>query len=314
MIRRMPDPLPALARILGHPVPHALPPGAAGWVAGSLGDETPPRARAAWVDLGAGAIRARVACPAGVPSRWRPVVAAEVTLEEGGAAVDRVLVARTHPGVTALAPVMALEDPEPAVPVGDGGLTLIRIPAGVALIGLDALGPADEAVGHLDRVGIADLRTSGGAVSGRMGAGHGMAAGIGDGHWAAGIGEAEFEAGYGLLLPAWLPEGFARREPRIEPEAAYPAAPPAVIVAWEGEEHRRVLLRQAPAPLASPDPGGPGTRVADVNGHPGVLRGRGRFMTLVWETPDRAFGIQVREMDDPDEVALRVARSIPEAR
>ncbi|MFN8122605.1 MAG: hypothetical protein U0237_09265 [Thermoleophilia bacterium] len=309
----MPDARAALARILGHPVPVALPSDGAGWVAGSLGAESPPRARVAWADPDAGTIRARVACPAGVPSRWRPVVAAEVTLEDGGSAVDRVLVARTHAGITALAPVMALEDPEPAVPVGDGGLTLLRIPRGVALIGIDALGPADEAVGRLDRVGIADLHTSGGAVSGRLGAGHGMGAGIGDGHWAAGVEEAEFEAGYRLMLPAWVPEGFAQGDPRIEPEASYPAAPPAVILAWEGEEHRRVLLRQAPAPLASPDPGGPGTTPADVNGHPAVLRGRGRFMTLVWETPERAFGVQIREMDDAAEVALRVARSIPGA-
>jgi hypothetical protein len=309
----MPDPRAALARILGHPVPVALADDGAGLVAGSLGTETPPRARAAWVDTGAGAVRARVACPVGVPSRWRPVIAAEVTLEAGGAAVDRVLVARSHPGVTALAPVMALEDPAPAVPVGVDGLTLIRIPRGVALIGIDALGPADEAVGRLDRVGIADLRTSGGAASGRMGAGHGMGAGIGDGHWVPGVEEAEFEAGYPLLLPAWVPEELARGDLRIEPEASYPAAPPAVIVVWEGAQHRRVLLRQAPAPLASPDPGGPGSTPAEVGGRPAVLRGRGRFMTLVWETPERAFGIQVREMDDPAEVALRVAGSIPPA-
>ena len=41
----------------------------------------------------------------------------------------------------------------------------------------------------------------------------------------------------------------------------------------------------------------------------GMLRSRG-LVTLVWETPDRAFGLQVRGIPDGDEVALRVARSI----
>ncbi len=307
----MADPLAAIAEILGHPVATALPPAGAGWIAASLGGEDPPRARVAWVDPDARTIRARVACPAGIPSRWRPVVAAEVTLTAAGDTLDRVLVARAHPGVVALTPVLALEEPEPPTPVGPGGLTLVRLPAGVALIAVDAIGPGEEAVGRLDRVGIADLRTSGGAVSGRLGAGHGMGAGIGDGHWAAGVPEAEFEAGYALHLPAWLPPGLSAGDPRIEPEASYPAAPPAVILTWNGDEHARVLLRQAPAPLASPDPGGPGATPAEVNGRPAVLRGRGRFMTLVWEAPERAFGIQIREMDDPAAVALRVARSIP---
>ncbi len=309
----MADPQATLAEVLGHPVLTALPPDAAGWVAGSLGGEDPPRARVAWVDLDGRAVRARVACPAGVPSRWRPVVASEVTLESGGAAVDRVLVARADAGVRALEPVLALEDPPPATPVGPAGLTLIRLPPGVALIGVDAIGPGDEPVGRLDRVGIGDLHTSGGAVSGRMGAGHGMGAGIGDGHWADDLATAEFEAGHALRLPAWLPEDLTPGRPRIEPEAAYPAAPPAVILTWEGEDHRRVLLRQAPAPLASPDPGGPGAIPVDVSGHAGVLRGDGRFMTLVWQTPDRAFGVQVRSIPDAEEVALRVARSVPEA-
>jgi hypothetical protein len=41
----------------------------------------------------------------------------------------------------------------------------------------------------------------------------------------------------------------------------------------------------------------------------GVLRGRG-LVTLVWETPERAFGLQVRGMPGAEEVALRVARSV----
>ena len=41
----------------------------------------------------------------------------------------------------------------------------------------------------------------------------------------------------------------------------------------------------------------------------GVLRGP-RLVTLVWEGPERAFGLQVRGMPSGEEVALRVARSI----
>ena len=37
---------------------------------------------------------------------------------------------------------------------------------------------------------------------------------------------------------------------------------------------------------------------------------RGRFATLVWETDDRAFGVQVAGFDAPLETALRVAASL----
>jgi hypothetical protein len=70
-----------------------------------------------------------------------------------------------------------------------------------------------------------------------------------------------------------------------------------------------VLLRQAPAPLASPDSGGSGARAVEVGDVAGVLRGRG-MATLVWETPERAFGLQLRGIDDGEGLALRVARSI----
>ena len=40
-----------------------------------------------------------------------------------------------------------------------------------------------------------------------------------------------------------------------------------------------------------------------------MLRTRG-LVTLIWETPDRAFGLQVRGVPDGEDVALRVARSI----
>jgi hypothetical protein len=70
-----------------------------------------------------------------------------------------------------------------------------------------------------------------------------------------------------------------------------------------------VLLRQAPAPLASPETGGRGARREPIGDVEGVLRGP-RLVTLVWEGPERAFGIQVRGVPSGDEVALRVARSI----
>jgi hypothetical protein len=96
---------------------------------------------------------------------------------------------------------------------------------------------------------------------------------------------------------------------RVEPDIAYPAAPPALIVAWTGAETARVLVRQAPAPLASPDTGGRGAREVAIGDAVGVMRGR-RLATLVWETPERAFGVQVRGMPDGEATALRVARSI----
>jgi hypothetical protein len=186
---------------------------------------------------------------------------------------------------------------------------LLRLPGEAAVIGVDALDDRGEPVGRLARPGISDLRIDGSAVSGRMGATHGMGAGIGGGRWAAGMAEAAFEVGYSPWLPLWLPPGLERGRPRVEPDIAYPAAPPAVVVAWTAEDGRRVLLRQAPAPLASPDSGGSGARPVDVDGHPGMLRGRG-LVTLVWETPERAFGLQVRGIDDGEALALRVARSV----
>jgi hypothetical protein len=70
-----------------------------------------------------------------------------------------------------------------------------------------------------------------------------------------------------------------------------------------------VLLRQAPSPLASPDTGGRDAREVAVGDVAGVLRGRG-LVTLVWEGPERAFGLQVRGVGGGEEIALRVARSI----
>lgn len=298
----------AVEAALGHPVDCVLgAPDGGALVAGSVAGD-PPRARIAWVEP-AGRVLARVACPPGRPSRWRPVVAAAVTVEMGDVPRDRVLVARLAPEAAALRPILASEEELAPVAAGPGGLVLARLPGEAAVIGVDALDGHGEPIGRLARAGISDLRADGSAISGRIGATHGMAAGIGGGRWAAGLAEAAFEVGYAPWLPAWLPPGLTRGLPRVEPDVAYPAAPPALVIAWTGEDGRRVLLRQAPAPLASPDSGGSGARPVEVGDAAGVLRGRG-MVTLVWETPERAFGLQLRGIDDGEGLALRVARSI----
>ena len=71
----------------------------------------------------------------------------------------------------------------------------------------------------------------------------------------------------------------------------------AVIVTWDGPDSQRVLLRQTVAPLASPDPGGALARPVEIDGSEGVLRGRRVFVTIVWQTATRAFGVQVQRMD-----------------
>jgi len=293
---------------LGHPVPAVLAAVADGpVVAGSVAGD-PPRARIAWVGAD-GRVLARVACPPGRPSRWRPVVAAVVSLDMPPAAGDRVLVARVSPEASSILPLLASEDPSEAVGVGEDGLVLARLPSDTPVIAVDALDASGEPIGRLVRAGVSELRFDGSSVSGRMGATHGMGAGIGDGRWAPGLDDAAFEVGYTPCLPGWMPAGLTRSRPRVEPDVSYPAAPPAVVIAWTGPGGARVLLRQCPAPLASPDTGGRDARPVEVGGSPGVLRGRG-LVTLVWETPDRAFGIQVRGVAMGEETALRVARSI----
>ncbi len=307
------DPLATLrataAAALGHEVPVLLAPQGRGpAVAGSVAGD-PPRARVAWVGDD-GSVLARVACPPGRPSRWRPVVAAVVALDMPELAGERVLVARAAPEAASVRPLLASEDAAPATPVGPDGLVLARLPPEAAVIAVDALDASGEPIGRLVRAGISDLRSDGAALGGRLGSTHGMAAGIGDGRWAADLEEAAFEAGYEPVLPAWVPPGLERSRPRVEPDVSYPSAPPALVIAWNGEDGSRVLLRQCPAPLASPDAGGADAREVDVHGTTGVLRGR-RLVTLVWETPDRAYGLQLRGPGMGEETALRVARSIP---
>jgi hypothetical protein len=292
---------------LGHPVPHALPSEDGGPVVAASVAGDPPAARVAWVSP-EGEVIARIACPPGRPSRWRPVVAAGVSLEVPPHA-DRVLVARLAAEAAAAQPLLATDEPSAPVPAGDEGLALARIPAEVAIVAVDAVDASGEPIGRLARPGISELRFDGSSVSGRLGATHGMAAGIGSGRWSAGLAEAAFEAGYEAWLPAWVPEGFSRGRPRVEPDVAYPAAPPAIVIAWTGPDGARVLLRQAPAPLASPETGGRGARRVEVGPVEGVLRGP-RLVTLVWELPERAFGLQARGMAGAEDVALRVARSV----
>jgi hypothetical protein len=306
------DPLELGARALGHPVTLALAPEEGlPVVVASLGGEA-PRARVAWVDPAGASPVARVACPPGRPSRPRPLVAATVFLAEPGWPADRVLAGSVAPGVAAVRPELAGEERSPLVTVGADGLFLARLDSDAVLLAVDALDRSGEPVGRLIRAGVGELRVSGGSISGRLGIGHGMAAGIGAGRWVESLEEAAFEAGYAPWLPAWIPAGLTVGRPRLEPDGAYPAAPPAVIVAWSGPGDARVLLRQAPAPLASPDPGGPPAREVEIGGARGVLRGRW-LPTLVWETPQRAFGLQVRRVPDAVEAALRVARSVPAA-
>ena len=300
----------AAARALGHPVSVALPAeDRRPIVAASVGGD-PPTTRVAWVDPASGAPIARVACPPGRPSRFRPVVATAVTLDEAQAG-DRVLAARVAPGLAGVRAVVAVEEAPDDVAAGPDGLALLRVPQDAMVIAVDALDPGGEPLGRLSGAGVAELRVTGGQVSGRLGLGHGMAAGIGPGHWARDLEEAEFAAGYGLLVPEWLPPGLAATgPPRVEPDAAYPAAPPALVLVWSGEGDERLLLRQAPAPLASPDPGGPRVREVPIGAATGILRGRW-LVTLVWETETRAFGLQARRLPGAEAAALRVARSIP---
>ncbi|HJZ60895.1 MAG TPA: hypothetical protein VKD47_01940 [Miltoncostaeaceae bacterium] len=291
-------------RLLGHPVDAVVDLGPVVAAASVAGD--PPQSRVAFIDPARAEVLARVACPPAVPSPGRPVVATAVTLDEP-LAVERVLVARAAPGIAGVRPVVATDEPVPDVPVGAGGLAPVRVPVLQAIDGVEALDAKGRRVGRLAAPGIGLLAVTAGQVSGRPGIGHGMAAGFGPGVW-VGDEEVALVAGQEPLLPAWLPEGLERGRFRLEPDPAYPDGPPAVAVAW-GQEPERVLLRQAPAPLAAPDTGAGAGRVVDVAGVPGVLRGR-RMATLVWERDGRAFGLQVRGVPDPPAAALRIAASL----
>lgn len=304
-----------LEGVLGHPVDVVLPPSGSetAFVAVSRAGD-PPRVRAAWVTPD-GVVVARLGVPPGVPSAVRPLVAALADVTADGVS-GHVLLGRAAPGVSAARALLAGAEPV-EFPVAHGGVIAGHVPRSPMLVALDALTRDGEPIGRLMHTGIHELTLVAGRVSGRLGASHGMAAGFGAGATVAGLPFAESEAGYGALLPEWLPAGFAMATVRVEPEAAYPFAPPSIAIAWAaaagaGAPGGRVLLRQAPGPLAVPEsPDGRG-RAEIIHGRVGVMRGRGQAF-LVWEAGNRAFGLQVRGVDSPEDVALHVARSIPVA-
>ena len=299
----------ASARALGHPVSIVLAEDGHDLVACSLGGD-PLRMRAAWLDPAGQRVIAKVGCPPLRPSRARPVVACSVGRFEPEIPPDRLLLCLVAPGVTAVRAILALENQPGDIAVSNSGLAVARLPLDAVLIAVDALDQTGEPVGRLVGAGVADLRLESGKVGGRIGTSHGMAAGFGAGVWVDDLDAAAFDAGFTPVLPTWLPDGLTVGKPHIEPDVSYPAAPPAVVIAWHGEGDTRVLLRQAPAPLAMPDVAAPPAREVDVNGAPGVLRGRW-LPTLVWETPGRAFGLQMRRVENGEALALRIARSIP---
>lgn len=297
------------ATALGHDVPVGLAsdddhPIVAISVAGD-----PPCARIAWVEPDGGEIIARMACPPGVPSRARPVVACLADLEVSGHDPDRLIVARVAPEAAAIQAVLAEPfAPDPA-PVGPGGLAVQRLAADANVMGVDALNANGEPIGRVIRGGLAILATNGRGVSGRLGAGHGMAAGVGDGRWVETAEEAAFEAGFSFRDPIWVPKGMEASRYRVEPDVSYPSAPPGLLRTWTGEGDGRVLIRQVVAPLASTPVPGPKAEIVEINGREAVLGGRW-MGTLVWQNDELAFGVQVQRMPWPGEVAQRVARSL----
>lgn len=302
------DRLRHLAETLGHPVDLSLPSGddASVSIAVSRTGE-PPRVRAAWV-TGGGDVVARIGCPPGVPSASRPVTACLVDVSAEGVS-DHLILGRVAGGVASVR-VLLLDGRTADIGAHDG-LTAGHVPRDGVVVAMDALSAAGEPIGRLTRTGISEMTLVAGRIEGRLGASHGMAAGFGAGDTVERLDIAEAEAGFPALLPGWLPEGFDIGLVRVEPEAAYPFAPPAIAIAWSPPDgDARVLLRQGPGPLAVPESPGGGGHAVDVGGVTGVLRARG-VAFLVWERGDRAFGLQVRGTADPPSDALRVARSIP---
>ena len=278
------------------------------WVAVSVIGE-PPRVRAAWVRPD-GEVAARVGCPPGIPSPVRPAVAAIIDVDADGVA-ERVVLGRVTPGVESVRILIA--DPEALlVDVGPEDILATRVPREIEVVAIDPLSPGGEPIGRLERTGMTDMHSVAGRLEGHLGASHGMAAGFGAGDTVRDLATAEAEAGYTARLPAFIPEGLALTTVRVEPEAAYPFAPPSIAIAWSGADDARVLIRQCPGPLAVPELPDERGRAVEINDVMGVLRGRGRGMSfVVWEQGDRVFGLQARGLDDIDEVALAVARSIP---
>lgn len=303
----------ALEDVLEHTVDVVLPPvDGSGVVVAVSRTGDPPRVRAAWVTED-GSIVARIGCPPGVPSAVRPLIAAVADVSADGVS-DHVLLGRAAPGVNYVRALFS-ERELFEIPVGHGQVIAGRIPRDRMLLAVDALTQEGEAIGRLTHAGVTEIALVAGRLEGRLGAMHGMAAGFGAGDTVPGLAEAELEAGYTALLPTGLPDGFVTGTVRVEPEAAYPYAPPSIAIAWTNPlghpgADSRILLRQGPAPLAVPERTDGRGRAVDIHGHIGVLRNHG-VVFLVWEAGDTAFGLQVRGLDAPEDVALRVARSVP---
>lgn len=304
-----PDARARIERILGHPIDLVL--------AGGGSDDPvvavsrtahPVRVRAAWVAAD-GQVVARLGCPPGVPSPARPITATLCGVAADGAS-DHLLLGQATPGVDVVLAVLAGAGSIP-IDVHPGGVLAARLPRDALPVALEALTAGGESIGRLLRAGIHEVALVAGRVEGRLGASHGMAAGFGRGRTLPGLAAAEREAGYPALLPARLPDGFAMTTVRVEPEAAYPFAPPSIAIAWRpASGDARVLLRQGPGPLAVPEQADARGREVAVGPVTGVLRSRGMAF-LVWEHGTRAFGLQVRGVHDPDATALWVARSLP---
>ena len=295
-------------RMLHHPVAVTLArEDGAVMIAASVGGE-PPATRLAWIDWRAGAIAARVGCPPGLPSRLRPLVATDVQIAQGGVD-DRVFAVRADPGIAAIRLVLAEEEQPEPISVGPEGIALAPVADRTVVVAIDALAANGEPVGRLDAAGIGHLVLSGGKLAGRLGASHGMAAGFGAGYWVDDADAASFESGFAPILPRWVPPDLPRGRFHVEPDVAYPSAPPSVAIAW-GKEPRRVLVRQTPGVLASPDPGGARTEPVAIGDAIATRMVRGRFATLVWQTEERAFGVQIAGFTDPGAVAVRVAASV----
>lgn len=295
-------------QLLGHPVAGTLTDEqTAVMIAASVAGD-PPRTRLAWIDWRGATIAARLVCPPGFPSRMRPLVATDVRVDQAGID-ERLIAVRAVDGIAGVQLIVADEVQPPVTPVGSQGIALARIGITIPVMGIDALSATGEPVGRLDSAGIGRLSLSAGRVTGRLGVSHGLAAGFGGGYWVTDADEATFEAGFTPVLPSWLPDGLDRGMFHIEPDVAYPAAPPSVAVAW-GREPQRVLVRQSPGQLASPDTGGARSEPVQVGPWSARLVSRGRFATLVWQAADRAFGIQIVGVDAPGDVAMRVAASM----
>ncbi|MEQ9092951.1 MAG: hypothetical protein RLN63_02495, partial [Miltoncostaeaceae bacterium] len=200
-----------MERVLGHPVSLTLGPSDDGLVIAVSRSGDPASIRAAWVDAGSGRVLARMATPPGRPSRYRPIVAAVMSIDAPDLPHERALVALVAPTASAMRPVMMDDPAAPAVPVTADGLAATRLPRDAVVLAADALDDTGEPVGRVVRAGISEMRYDGVSVGGHMRSTHGMAAGIGHGHWARSMAEAAFEAGYEPPRARWNPPGLAPR-------------------------------------------------------------------------------------------------------